>query len=1108
MSAPEAGDPLRLDALAREQALDVTQSLLLQAPAGSGKTTVLTARFLSLLTVVDAPEEILAITFTRKAAAEMRHRVLGALEAAESGGCIRGIPDALLERVRARDAQRGWQLRRNAARLRIETIDALCYGLASALPIASRSMPALQITASPAPLYRRAARMSLRAALADEERSAPVRQLLDRLDNRWTRLEQLVASMLAQRSHWLPRMLTAHETGLVRRVIESLQSVLRAELTGIEAQLTADARQQAEGILALEGSIVEPRLDAHPSHLSHWRALHRLTLTAEGEWRQKITVARDSAVRDRDAFRRRLRDWIDSQRSSPAVLAALRHAGALPDAQLNELDAHTVEALATVLTDAVSELHLQFAEAGRVDYAFVAGAARQALTEQGTPSDFALRASDQLRHILMDEFQDTSLDQFDLLEALTAGWDKGDRRTLFIVGDPMQSIYQFREAEVGLFLRARDRGLGGIAFRTLQLRRNYRSSAALIDWTNTHFSRIFPNADDARLAAVRYLSAVAATPEGAPSEHPAVELHRIAEGQGECEADRVLDIVLGERKRHPSDSIAVLVAAREHAALIVARLRAAGLALRGVDLEPLRDRPVVRDLSALARALLHRADRAAWLAMLRSPCCGLELAALEEFFSGADGDLLLALERWLPRSPPQHHDALRRVCRALEPAIRGHERGWPLWQRVEHCWFRLAGPAVHAAEIDRVDADRFLDALVAHEDPAALVGEGMASLTERIFSTARPKPGAVEIMTIHAAKGLEWDVVILPGLEKRGAIDHDPLLHWIDLPRVGGGSDLLLAPIRASDEIRDGRISAYIKKTRRTRLELERVRQLYVAATRARRSLHLLGSLPVDPVSGQPRPPAAGSLLASLWPAVAEEFLALPVTGAERVAPAAQAEAPELRRLPNLWRPPAAPPAPRVRRVRLSAEAEVETPEYSWVGLTARAIGTIVHGELRRLSLMPSLPDPASLHGRQAHYRGWLAELGVTGKEQTRAQEMIIEALTRTLEDERGRWLLAGDHPCAESEWRLTGLHEGRIVNVVFDRMLIDRRGDRWIIDYKTSRHEGGALQQFIDQEADRYAGQLRRYAALAAGLGPQAVRAALYFPLLGVFRELAIGPQ
>jgi ATP-dependent helicase/nuclease subunit A len=248
-----------------------------------------------------------------------------------------------------------------------------------------------------------------------------------------------------------------------------------------------------------------------------------------------------------------------------------------------------------------------------------------------------------------------------------------------------------------------------------------------------------------------------------------------------------------------------------------------------------------------------------------------------------------------------------------------------------------------------------------------------------------------------------------------------------------------------------------------------------------------------------------GSLLASLWPAIASEFCSPEIgcpSSSVSVPVAARAS---LRRLPLDWQLPPPPSPPRPQRLRLSAEAGTETPEYSWVGLAARAVGTIVHAELRRLASLPALPQPGELPQRAGHYGAWLTELGVPAGHRTGAEALIVEALERTLADPRGRWLLSMEHPSAESEWRLTGAHEGRIVNVVFDRMLIDEQRQRWIIDYKTSRHEGGALAQFIEREAERYMPQLRRYAALAAALGNEAVRVALYFPLLGVFRELSL---
>jgi ATP-dependent helicase/nuclease subunit A len=1137
VNSPEhdaAGAALALDQRARHEALDTRRSMLLQAPAGSGKTTVLTARFLALLASVDAPEEILAITFTRKAAAEMQHRILTALQAAGAGQSIAGIAPRLLQAARARDAERGWELLHNPSRLRIQTIDALNHWLATQLPISARSGASLAIAPSPAPLYRRAARRCLVLATEDRDAAAAAALLFDRLDNSWSRLEQLLADMLERRSHWLPRVLEARGSGLAERVQQSLESALRVELAAALATLPAALLREAEVLLshALRVRGAPPldpvSLSGEPASLPHWRALCELALTEQG-WRKRFTI-RDGFGPDDAPMKSRMAAWIDALgqlQGAQAVCSALR---ALPDNRLDADDHQALEALALLLLRAAAELQLVFASDAKVDYPYVAAAARAALTEQGAPSDFALRAGGALRHILVDEFQDTSYDQFELLQGLTAGWERGDGRTLFVVGDPMQSIYQFREAEVGLFLRARDYGVGEVGFEALQLRRNFRSSALLIAWVNQQFSALFPAEDDARRAAIRYLPSVPAAPDagaGAGTEVDAgaagAVLHRFQTGDLDAEAQCVVAIARAARARDPAASIAVLVVSREHVAASVAQLRAAGFALRGVDLERLRDRPAIRDLAALTRALLHAADRTAWLALLRAPWCGLTLAELETLLAAAEGDLFT----WLlaraqappdPGAQPAQPDGgpgeavaamqqrLARLCAALAPAILGPERALPLWQRVEHCWLRLAGPAVYRSDVDRLDAHHYIDALALHDDPERLVGEALGELTERLYSGAPPQPGAIELMTVHAAKGLEWDVVILPGLGRRTAVDRDPLLHWIELPRASVGTDLLLAPIRATEQEPRGSLAGFIKRLRRERARLERVRLLYVAATRARSALHLLAALP-QPTSPAAAPqPARGSLLDILWPALGAQFLALLPAAATPAPAAAHATALSLWRLPAHWCIPPPPAAAPLPRLALGSPAPGDAPEYRWVGATARAIGIIVHAELHRLSAGAQLPASAAASIAPAGYAPWLAELGVPPDEQRLASQRVQDALARTLADPRGRWLLSNAHPEAHSERRLTGLHQGRVLNVIIDRMLVDEHGQRWIVDFKTSTHEGGAEREFIDSEAERYRPQLLRYAALAARLGGEPLHLALYFPLLGVFRVLEAG--
>jgi ATP-dependent helicase/nuclease subunit A len=1102
-----------MDRRSRAETLEVERSLLLQAPAGSGKTTVLTARFLALLATVDAPEQILAITFTRKAAAEMRQRIHAALRAASTGEAIAGIDAQLMHAAVQRDRRCGWQLLHNPARLRIQTIDALNHSLAAALPVAAGSSPALQINPAPAALYRRAARRALQGVTQERHHLVAAERLFEHLDNNWSRLESLLAEMLEQRSHWLPRLLDAR-VALAERVTQSLASLLRTQLARALTALPAALLQEVEPLLARSGQRMG--LSSDPASLPCWRVLCDLLLTASSTWRRRFSH-RDGFEACEPALKERAAHWIATLRVHPGAQAALLAVRALPDAQLSTEDRATLEALALLLTDAAAELQVVFAETGQVDYVYMAAAARQALSEQGEPSDMALQASGALRHLLIDEFQDVSFEQFELVRALNVGWERGDGRSLFIVGDPMQSIYQFREAEVSLFLRARDHGVGDIQLESVQLRQNFRSRAPLIAWINARIGQLFPDEDDARLAAVRYLPSVPAP--GPIATQEAATLHRLDAGDPQAEAARVLQIVRDARARCPEASIAVLLASRRHAAPIVAQLRAAGYALRGVDLEPLRDRPVIRDLGALARALQHGADRSAWLALLRAPWCGLTLAELEQWLGAGQDDgavfatLSLLAGGAVGTPEPAHAEArarIARVCSALEPALSGPERGRALWQRVERTWLRLGGPAVYPSAIDRLDAHRFIDALALHDDAESLIGDAMTRITEQLYSASPPQPGAIEIMTIHAAKGLEWDVVILPSLGRKTASDSDPLLHWIELPRALEGTDLLLAPIRSSEKEPVGSLAAYIKALRRERHRLERVRLLYVAATRARSALHLLAGL-AAPAAGHAASPTPGSLLEILWPSLGSQFCALPSptpdTAAARIALEApsQLTAPPLRRLPATWSLPTTPAPPAAQRLPLSVRVTAETREYSWVGLTARAVGTIVHAEMQRLAAAPTLPEARAFEQGSNDYSSWLAELGVPSAERSAAQNRIREALVRTLSDPAGRWLLSNTHAEAHSEWRLTGLHEGRVVSVILDRMLIDAQGQRWVVDIKTSTHEGGALEQFLENEAQRYRPQLERYVALAARLGTEPVRAALYFPLLGALREASV---
>jgi ATP-dependent helicase/nuclease subunit A len=1087
------------DAFARDRASDPKISVLLQAPAGSGKTTVLTERLLRLLAVVDEPEQILAITFTRKAAAEMRARVLKALRreidtTSAQGARMRGFADAALQRA----AARGWDLAQDPGRLRIQTIDSFNFRLASQLTVTAKAGGALAITERPDELYERAARQTLAAAEGDTELAADIELLFERLDNNWSNVERLLAKMLQQRGHWLKYVLGQSPQALCARVSSSLRAIVGDHLGPLSARVPAALRKEAGGLPSVGA------LGSDPESLPAWKRLASLTLTKEWQWRKSISKTLGSEYESASA-RAALKAAIEHLSEIPGLCEALAELTTLPSAELTGADAAAIEALSRVLQSAAAHLQAEFALVGRVDHTYVAGAARAALADAGHPTDLALRTGLSLRHILVDEFQDTSIAQFDLIQSLTLGWDEGDGRTLFVVGDPMQSIYQFREAEVGLFLRARDQGIGSVRLEPLRLTRNFRSVPELIEWINDAFAMLFPATDDLRASAVAFTRSLAA--RAADADENPVRVHLFESSNRACETLTIVQRIIDLKSRNPQATIAVLVASRSHAAPIITELEARHIDAIGVDLVPLRELSIVQDLVALLRATSHLGDRTAWLAVLRAPWCGVSLATLTAL-SGRRDPLLVWEALWdeerLLRCPPADVQRLQQLRDVLQTAIESRN-SLPLADWLELTWIRLGATDAYVEQELR-HARAFFSELSERVASGEWSGpQDLDSLLSGLF--AQPQPSVsnpVQLMTIHRAKGLEFDHVFVPSLDRDLNRGREPLLRWLDLPRADGESDLIMAPMPAIGEDEGGEVSRYLKGLMARRAANERIRLLYVAATRARQTLEFSAApkLKSDGAIG----PRAGTLLACLWPAIEPMLDGRENRGASPI----QADAPSqperttqlLRRLIPGWSLPNLAAAPDLPRLPLSNQS-LEPPEFSWVGETARHVGTVVHAALEQFANLPKLPAAAAIEVERDFYLYQLRRHGVRDADLPRAAATVIEALTRTVSNDRGRWIFAAEHSDSRSEWALTGVAAGRLTNVVIDRSFVDGTGTRWVIDFKTSSHEGGGLDAFLEQEIARYRPQLETYVALARGMGAPRVRAALYFPLLDVFREL-----
>jgi ATP-dependent exoDNAse (exonuclease V) beta subunit len=392
------------------------------------------------------------------------------------------------------------------------------------------------------------------------------------------------------------------------------------------------------------------------------------------------------------------------------------------------------------------------------------------------------------------------------------------------------------------------------------------------------------------------------------------------------------------------------------------------------------------------------------------------------------------------------------------------------------------------------------------------VGDDLDALPGRLAASHSPAdagaPPRLQIMTLHHAKGLEFDVVILPGLARSLKGDDPQLLEWMECEAAGAAPLGWLLAARGTRGNQEP-AAEYIRRRRQKMAEEERKRKLYVAATRARRRLHLFAGLPIAR-DGVARPRALMPL-APLWPALEEQVRRqlqpmIEDAAVARAARAAAAAAPEtqvapalLRRMPEGWRPAAARAGVGWNAAAMPRPVESLTRLHHGAAALTRRIGTAVHAMLRLLALR------GELQWQAAELERALRQAGVAPAALAAARARARQALQQTVADARGRWILAA-HAEAHNEWPLTGLAGGALHRVVVDRSFVsdeDGQAVRWIIDYKSASHEGGDRESFLDRQEELYRPQLQLYAALAGGLETRPIRCGLYFPLLGAWREV-----
>ncbi len=1122
------------DAENRKKALAFA-SFIVEAPAGAGKTELLTQRYLKLLATVESPEEIVALTFTNKAAAEMRNRILTSLEASQNKAPIdaehkletRKLADIALQHAQ----QMGWHLLEAPARLRIQTLDALCSSLSRQMPLLSKFGGQPKVALDATQHYESAAQQTLASISQENNAEGIISTALRFMHNDIEKLTQLLAKMLEKRDQW--QMLAgAHANISVADIAQNLKLALQ-QLIVQSLDLTietmpASYQTMLMPVVRFAASNVEEThtlkslqdwqipLQARPEDLQKWQILGDFLLNKDGEFRKKLDKnngfpAKDKNHPENEVFKQNFTEITQLIANPKPLFDAL----SLPDMSTENIvqDCTVVKALAQLLQLATAHLWTTFQAANKVDFVAIAQSASDALENERGATDLALKLDYKISHLLVDEFQDTSPTQMRLIEQLTQGWQQDDGRTLFCVGDPMQSIYRFRKADVSLFLRAAERGIGQLTLAPLKLALNYRSHPKVVDWINTTFASVFPANDDEAQAAISYRpfhsSKDKVADEGVEVHPLLLNLEDESDEAKIAEARYVANLIEKESKLNDKQKIAVLVRSRSHLRELVSVIRREfpNVTFQAVEIEGLSDRQTVLDALSLTRALLHRADRVHWLSVLRAPWCGLTLADLHKL-AGDDHyatiwQLMQDDARVQTLNEPQR---LLHVREILADAF-AHQGQMPLRRWLESTWLKLGGANTLIHVGDNRDVQAFFDLVDSLASGYFIDFEQLDIAMQKLY--AEPditENDHLQFLTIHKSKGLEFDCVILPALNRKPRDNDAPLMLWEEV-QTEHQLQLIAAPYSKTDKQKPS-IYDFLKALESERANNETTRLLYVAMTRSIRKCHLIATIKLN--KNNELNPSAKSLLALLWPNLAAQFAATTPTANNKQAQTRIADfTPKLMRLNSPKVPELLKNLPK-DYLQKTNQTHAQDNSQTKQNLAALALnlaadaGSLAHLYMEMIANDSLEKWPASrMDIASQSMQFWLLQRGHAKNDVEKYVVQIIAALKQTISSMQGSWILA-PRASSQTELNITSMNENgepqehRIDLTFTEDDDLTKTKVRWIIDYKLGLE---VTEANANVAAQAHQPQLARYATLFAH-EKLPIKTAVFFLSLGKLIE------
>lgn len=1068
---------LASDSPIRDEAVSPTDSFIVQAPAGSGKTALLVRRYLNLLTVVRQPEEILAITFTDKAAREMKSRVLKEL----------ALQDGIAARVHERSKRLNWDLELNPQRMKIQTIDSFAYSIVQRMPIECQLSLDYQSMEKSDEIYWEAAVEFFEQVLRRGSNTEYATDILALFENNIDHAIETLANMLSHRQNW----------------IKSVQRVLLAKRAGeseakIFAQLEATRSSYVNNVIeTTRRSIPRAFLERckklcrrvcenlkKPFHdfdePDDWAILANIFLTGTNSLRKVVNKNQGFPPGTKE---KQLWSELASEIEDANHLEAFQRIRDIPNGTILSRHRDAFNSLCLGLPSLIEKLNVIFQRRECIDFSELAFAAQRALERDEMPTELALALDYRISHILIDEYQDTSDAQFAFFERIMTTWNPESGNSFFAVGDPMQSIYRFRNANLSLFQRTFNQEILNLEVQPRKLNSNFRSIPSLVEFNNRVFEHVFGSEENAEYGQVAFAESVPANTqlEENPNEKSVNFVLTLDDPHGWREARQVAKRVEQLISSYGSnDKIALLVPTRTRLAGYFDALKDKGIQWKGIEILKLEVAPVVRDLYSLVEALNEDRSRLAWLSVFRSPLCGLALPDLEKLAECKTGSEMLNCSDLTSTGLK----LLSRVERAVaQSRLESH---LTLRSQVERLWFRLGGNHAYEDVDSMINAERFFELLESTTEREIRLHDLWTRVQSEYVSESGENAD-LDIMTIHKAKGLEFDHVLIVDISNATGSYPRELVHWAEF------ENSLLVAVR--DQETEDPFYEFLRREERVRDANEDKRLLYVAMTRAKKTLSIFGHF-----STQEKRPRSGSLLALLEPFFDEatEIDAEPEPSNVNIT-----RGNLLSRIDPeyVWvEPESAYQIEEDLKPRLTSNVAMPVPPHFRLELV---LGKLVHRELNWLSQITQR-DNVFDSERIESWQKFLRAEGIAEKEIASLVKRTQCHLNNVLNHDEGQWIISSNQKEARSEAAYTAVIDGGLTEIVIDRTFVDNDDVRWIIDYKTTRVDEDTSLEEIRRECHRqHRDQLSRYASVLQLCDPREIKCAVYYTDLPLFVEI-----